>query len=126
MGFWAIAEIGQRFLTLSEGDLITNLFVWGPGGEAYVTMLVAINLVLGVALYKSASNLKYYAPVIDLWLIINSAHIIVMFLLSLSDEHSMMHLMGVVPIGIFAIIVVSYYWLPYRRALIIDNLKLSS
>lgn len=93
-------------------------FVWGHGGVAYVSMICAINIPLGLALYLSAANPGRHASAIDLCLVINFSHLICMLIMSFTHDNAMLHLAGDVPIGLIAMSVLAYCWLPLRSRLI--------
>ena len=121
--FFILAEISQKFFPVDPDSLAGLLFVWGHGGVAYVSMISAINIPIGLALYFAAKNPGRYASAIDLCLVINFSHLICMCILAFSHENSMLHLGGDVAIGGISMLVLLYFWLPLRALLINDYIK---
>lgn len=121
--FYVIAAVSQQFFPIDPDSLIGLFFVWGHGGDAYILMICAINIPLGPALYLSAANPARHASAIDLCLIINFSHLICMLIMSFTHDNAVLHLAGDVPIGLIAMSVLAYYWLPLRSRLINDYIN---
>lgn len=116
--FYVIAAVSQQFFPIDPDSLMGLFFVWGHGGVAYVSIICAINIPLGLALYLSAANPGRHASAIDLCLVINFSHLICMLIMSFTHDNAMLHLAGDVPIGLIAMSVLAYCWLPLRSRLI--------
>ncbi len=111
--FVAMGSI-EVFDLLAHDSTLGSLIMWGHGQQAVVLMLVAINLVIGVFLFRSASDPLRYRSAIDLALAINTAHMAMMAALAFTEPHGHIHLVGDVPAGLIPTLALWALWLPLR------------
>lgn len=104
-------------------DVVTNegafgsRFVWNTPGEGHVVaMLAIVNVVMGVFLVVSARDPLRYGPFIDFALLANAAHMLVMGVMAVADQHHHVNLTGDVPLGLVVTAIPAVAWLPHRRA----------
>ena len=104
----------EVFDLLAHDSTLGSLIMWGHGQQGVVLMLVAINLVIGVFLFRSASDPLRHRSAIDLVLAINTAHMAMMAALAFTEPHGHIHLIGDVPAGLIPTLALWALWLPVR------------
>lgn len=91
-----------------------RLLLWGHGGVEYLAMITAINLVVGIALMRAATDPRAHAESIDLCLAINVAHMATMAVMAAAGTDHHQHLAGDVALGIISTLALAVAWLPVR------------
>lgn len=99
---------------IAHDSTLGSLIMWGHGQQAVVLMVVAINLVIGITLFRSAADPPSRRSAIDLALAINTVHLATMFVLAFTEPHAHIHLVGDVPAGLIPTVVLWALWLPVR------------
>lgn len=103
------------FESVAGNSVLGRLLLWGHGGDEYLAMIVAINLVIGVALLWSARDPLARGQTIDLCLAINTAHLATMAIMGLLGHGHHLHLVGDVALGVVSTAALAVAWLPVRR-----------
>lgn len=114
VAFFVFMGFNEVFEVVAHDSTLGSLIMWGHGGRPVVLMLVAINLVIGITLIRSASDPLRHRSAIDLALAINTAHMATMALLAVTEPHELIHLIGDVPAGLIPTVIVLAAWLPVR------------
>jgi hypothetical protein len=112
--FFVFMGINEVFEVVAHDSTLGSLIMWGHGGRAPPLMLVAINVVIGVVLFRSAADPLRHQSAIDLALAINTAHMATMAVLAVTEPHELIHLVGDVPAGMIPTVIVLAVWLPVR------------
>lgn len=100
---------------IAHDSALGSLIMWGHGQQGVVLMLVVINLVIGVTLFRSADDPLSNRSAIDLALAINTVHLTTMAVLAFTEPHAHVHLIGDVPAGLIPTVALWALWLPVRR-----------
>lgn len=103
------------FEPIAGDSLPGRLVLWGHGGDEYLAMIVAINLVIGIALLRAARDPLAFGQTIDLCLAINTAHLGTMAVMGMIGHRHHLHLVGDVALGLGSTLVLAVVWLPVRR-----------
>lgn len=104
----------EVFDLLAHDSTLGSLVMWGHGQPGVVLMLVSVNLVIGVFLFRSAGDPLRHRSGIDLALTINIAHMATMATLAFTEPHGHVHLVGDVPAGLIPTAALLALWLPVR------------
>jgi uncharacterized protein DUF6632 len=112
--FFVLMGLNEVFEVVPQDSTLGSLTMWGHGGRAVVLMLVAINLVIGITLFRSAGDPLRHRSAIDLALAINTAHMAMMAVLAVTEPHALIHLVGDVPAGMVPTLLLLAVWLPVR------------
>jgi hypothetical protein len=112
--YFAFMGLNEVFVAVAHDSTLGSLIMWGHGGRAVVLMLVAVNLVIGIALFRSASDPLRHRSAIDLALAINTAHMATMAVLAVTEPQGLIHLVGDVPAGLIPTVILLAAWLPVR------------
>lgn len=112
--FFVFMGINEVFEVVAHDSTLGSLTMWGHGGHAPPLMLVAINVVIGIALFYSANDPLRHRSAIDLALAINIVHMATMAVLGVTEPHELIHLVGDVPAGMIPTVILLAVWLPVR------------
>lgn len=112
--YFVFMGLNEVFVVVAHDGTLGSLIMWGHGGRPVVLMLVAINLVIGITLFRSASDPLRHRSAIDLALAINIAHMATMAVLAATEPHGLIHLVGDVPAGLTPTVILLVAWLPVR------------
>jgi hypothetical protein len=119
IAFWAALALNE----LSGGRLwdgqswIAPYVMWHDGGDAYLKMLIADNLVIGIFLFLSARDPLAHKLFIDFALAANGAHMLSMILMSVLDPHEHTKLLGDIPLGTVPTAILARLWFGLRSSL---------
>lgn len=115
---WALFFAGLLLNTLADlfdhDSWLGQRVMWGHGGDEYLLMLAAVNIVLGVFLYRSAAEPLANRTFIDFAVIANAAHLGLMLPMAIADPFDDAKLTGDVPAGILGTLVLAVLWLRVR------------
>jgi len=112
--FFATAIIVTLFDLIDAHSTVGRLVMWGHGGEDYVLMIATINIVMGIFLFRSASDPLRHRFFLDFVLAANAAHMAVMLIEGIARPDERLHLVGDIPAGIMPTLVLAILWLPVR------------
>ena len=116
-GFFVVALVSTLLDSVEPTSLMGRLTMWGHGGADYVIMICAINIVIGLALLRSASAPVEYRHVIDVCLAINAVHLATMVIAAVARHGELQHLAGDVGLGVVTTVALAAAWLPVRSSL---------
>jgi hypothetical protein len=95
-----------------------ELVRWGVGGEPQEVMLGSVYLAIAAYLWVAAARPLQHWLHLDFALAANTAHSLVMVLLSFVWPHSMQHLWGDSLLTVIPTALLAYAWLPIRSQVV--------
>jgi len=119
--FFATAIIVTLFDLIDAHSTVGKLVMWGHGGEDYVLMIATINIVMGIFLFRSASDPLQHRFFLDFVLAANAAHMTVMLIEGIARADERLHLVGDIPAGIVPTLVLAILWLPVRARVALSH-----
>lgn len=113
-----LAGTSNQVIDYSWGRVLIRLVRWGHlhgGGEMYELMIATIYIVWGIFIVKAAKQPLNNKIFMDFTMFGNIAHFGVMFIMGIVIEGELLHLVGDVLMGWFALAIFIYFWLPLRH-----------
>ncbi|AOJ73188.1 MULTISPECIES: DUF6632 domain-containing protein [Burkholderia] len=99
------------------GLLVMRLVRWGGvhgGGEHYELMISTVYVVWGIFLWEAANDPFEHRLFLDFTVVANAAHFGLMFVQGLMMPGELIHLVGDVALGWFALALFAATWIPAR------------